>query len=452
MFESQKIQLKPKKDVPEKIPPHQEIYVMPERFLKPERKIKIPSFIWISLGFLFLGLLAIFIVLWQQNLIFQKEKKPLQPLAKKEEGPTKPTFQEEEKEEEVSEIVFPLTSPAQTLEREIRDEKGDLIGSAKLILAAGSLDPPEAKIFLTGSLPGPLEKDHPYYQIVGGIYQVKSREPINFLKPAELILEYREEDLKELGIDELALELASLRDSNWQIEKSEVNLQEKTLKLVLEKPTSYSYALVVARDKIKREEKETLIVKTTLPSSWDSDRDGLTDEEEALFKTRRDLADTDGDSYPDGLEIVSLYNPLFGPEDRLALSGLVNSYTNSQYNYSLFYPSPWSVKPTDEEEREVIFTSATGEFVEVIVQENPQQLSASEWYLEVFPDLDPTELRRTKINNLYQAVWSPDGQSLYLAWQDKIYGLIYNSGLREDLNFKATFAMMIKSFRVLSGD
>ena len=51
----------------------------------------------------------------------------------------------------------------------------------------------------------------------------------------------------------------------------------------------------------------------TDPNNPDTDADGLTDREEAeTYKTNPILADTDGDSYADGSEVQSGYNPL-GP-------------------------------------------------------------------------------------------------------------------------------------------
>jgi hypothetical protein len=45
------------------------------------------------------------------------------------------------------------------------------------------------------------------------------------------------------------------------------------------------------------------------PKALDSDKDGLTDNEEDFFTTDPGVADTDGDSFDDGREIFYLYNP-----------------------------------------------------------------------------------------------------------------------------------------------
>lgn len=53
----------------------------------------------------------------------------------------------------------------------------------------------------------------------------------------------------------------------------------------------------------------------------DSDQDGLTNDEEALYGTNPQLQDTDGDGYSDGAEVRSGYNPLKrAPGDKIVAS------------------------------------------------------------------------------------------------------------------------------------
>src|SRR3989338_2172730 len=97
----------------------------------------------------------------------------------------------------------------------------------------------------------------------------------------------------------------------------------------------------------------------------DSDGDQLTDIEENVYQTNSTLADTDGDGYTDATEILNFYDPL-DPEGRLVNSGLTELYTNPSYNYSVVYPEAWVVRSLTANNTEAIFTSNTGEFVEVI--------------------------------------------------------------------------------------
>lgn len=58
----------------------------------------------------------------------------------------------------------------------------------------------------------------------------------------------------------------------------------------------------------------------------DSDKDGLSDTEEALYGTAVDVADTDGDGYSDGVEVKSGYDPLRpAPGDKLTVENTAAS-------------------------------------------------------------------------------------------------------------------------------
>ncbi|MDO8599266.1 MAG: hypothetical protein Q7S02_04105 [bacterium] len=94
----------------------------------------------------------------------------------------------------------------------------------------------------------------------------------------------------------------------------------------------------------------------------DTDRDGLTDAEEILFRTDITLADTDRDGFSDALELTNLYNPSGIAPQRLLDAGLVYEYEHPKQGWKIFVPRAWSIAATDQEQREVVITTqATGE-------------------------------------------------------------------------------------------
>jgi len=203
---------------------------------------------------------------------------------------------------------------------------------------------------------------------------------------------------------------------------------------------------------------EELLATTTpttteeLISVLDTDNDGLTEEEEKLYKTDPLIPDSDGDGYLDGEEVTSLYSPI-SLGGKLDTSGLVNLYTNPVFKYNLFYPANWIAQALDETNTTIIFTSATGEFVEVLVLENPEQLSILKWYEEQISPEENSILEEIKNITVagQEAIEIPnlEGQKIiYFAYQNKVYGLIYNYGNKVELNFKTTFAMMKNSFKL----
>lgn len=68
----------------------------------------------------------------------------------------------------------------------------------------------------------------------------------------------------------------------------------------------------------------------TISSAKDSDKDGLTDIEEIAYGTDPNNIDTDGDSYSDGVEIKSGYDPLKpAPGDKIIKQGKSDANTKS---------------------------------------------------------------------------------------------------------------------------
>jgi len=188
-------------------------------------------------------------------------------------------------------------------------------------------------------------------------------------------------------------------------------------------------------------------------SSVDADNDKLTDVEEDLYGTEKRKPDTDEDGFTDGQELVNLYNPKAAGGSLLETSGLVNKYTNPLFNYEILHPSAWLARPTDQSLREVIFQSATGEYVEVLVEDNTEKLDLVQWYLTQSPAADLNQLTRETTKQGYDALVSPDKLTSYLADKnnlDKVYVITYNIGNKTLVNFLTTFAMMKNSFKIIA--
>lgn len=189
-----------------------------------------------------------------------------------------------------------------------------------------------------------------------------------------------------------------------------------------------------------------------LSSTIDTDGDGLTDKEEEVLSTEPQKPDTDEDGYIDGLEVFNLYNPRGFAPVRIEDSGLVNRYKNSTYGYSILYPVKWLARALDEQNKEVIFTSDTGEFIEIIASDNPERLPLFEWYRTQAPDIDINQIETVanKSGDL-TGIKSPDGLTVYFARDNLIYIINYNIGTKTELNFKSIFEMMYRSFTLEAG-
>lgn len=190
-----------------------------------------------------------------------------------------------------------------------------------------------------------------------------------------------------------------------------------------------------------------LNVNAPLPSSKDSDRDGLTDKEEEVFGTEINKPDSDNDSYSDGVEISAGYDPL--GSGRLVGSTSVLIYTNQSYHYSLLYPQGWLAQATASNNKEVLFTADTAEFVEALVTDNPSSLTVEEWFLTQFPDLTVQDLTTITTWENQAGILSLEGNTVYLGTDDYIYLISYNTGTRTEANFRKTFEMIYHSFELV---
>lgn len=406
-----------------------EIHTMPEKFLKVEERKKGPILFIIG------GVIIIFFLVLGVIFIFVKggHKKKIV-------SPPPAENQNVSLTNQNANLNRPLVSSKKIVTAKFSNNKGEVISSIKLFFPEGALKK-EEDIKLT---PKMIEDNDLRFSIVGGSYSLYPEE-IEITKPVVLTFIYRHDLVKKDYEDKLVI--VGYKNGFWEKIGGRVSPSENSIMIVLDKLSYHIYGLAIPRELV--EKKPSSFIKIGLPSSFDQDKDGLTDEEESIYQTKKNDPDTDRDSYPDGLEIVNLYSPLSGPGVRLSVSGLINTYTNPIYHYSVFYPSTFLAKALpNTENRQVIFTSPTGEFIEIIVQDNPRRLSALDWYLEQLSSSDASKITKVKVNDL-EGVWAIDGQTIYLSRGDKIYGLTYNFGGKKTLSFKSTFEMMIKSFRLV---
>ncbi len=187
-----------------------------------------------------------------------------------------------------------------------------------------------------------------------------------------------------------------------------------------------------------------------LISGLDTDTDGLTDIEENLYATNSALVDTDEDGYSDASELVNLYDPA-QVATLLADAETVTQYINTEFNYSILYPTEWTVRALTEEKEQVIFNSETTEFIQILVLENPLGLSARNWYLSYNEDIDADTLEEIVLNNIV-GIQTGAGRYTYLGVGSSIYSIIYNVGTTNQLNYQATYDMMLNSWELITID
>ena len=184
-----------------------------------------------------------------------------------------------------------------------------------------------------------------------------------------------------------------------------------------------------------------------LSPSKDTDEDGLTDSEEAVYQTNVNVKDTDGDSYYDGAEVAAGFDPAKGSGAKLADSTAMKTYSNSSAGYSASYPAGWAAGATGEGGSDVMFTSTTGEFIQISVQENAARQPVLDWYLAQSPAIDQTKVSTLVVNGR-SAVLSPDNLNVYIGDGNRIIVLTYNPGTKTQISFGKTFQYMYQHLTI----
>lgn len=181
--------------------------------------------------------------------------------------------------------------------------------------------------------------------------------------------------------------------------------------------------------------------------SVDSDLDSLTDSEEReIYGSDPMRPDDDSDGFVDGHEVFHLYNPAARAPVALADSGLVSIHENVTFGYRVYYPRVWASDSVDADGQDTLFTSATGELMEILVHPNEDELQLAEWYAQRTPAVTADRVRSISTKRGLVALLSPDSLSMYIARGQLVYELRYDIGVRVDANFMRTFVMMQNSF------
>lgn len=174
----------------------------------------------------------------------------------------------------------------------------------------------------------------------------------------------------------------------------------------------------------------------------DSDKDGLSDDEEFVLGTKYSESDSDSDSFNDFTEVMNLYNPTgSGP-----ISDNVNitKYENKTFSYFILYPKSFG-KSVLTDESSLVLSIDDNAFFQVLVEKNTNNFSIKDWYADRFFTLIPDA--NVISNNVWDGVYDSEGLTLYLTDKQRknVYTILYNT-TNNQKTYINIFNMMIKSF------
>lgn len=187
---------------------------------------------------------------------------------------------------------------------------------------------------------------------------------------------------------------------------------------------------------------------TMLGDSKDSDSDSLSDIAEELFTTDPMLPDTDSDKYTDSSEIFHLYNPKGKEPMKLIDSGLVSMYTNPMFGYKLYYPKSWAVGSVDSGYKDVLFSTFTGENIEVRVFGKQPNESFLDWFAKNGSKENYGDY--VNIQSIFnQSGFGRKDNLVYFFPTDQyIFAIVYHPGTSSVANYRIVSQLFAQSFQL----
>jgi len=185
------------------------------------------------------------------------------------------------------------------------------------------------------------------------------------------------------------------------------------------------------------------------PAGLDTDSDGLSDVEEALYGTNSRKPDTDGDGFLDGNEVFHLYNPNGRAPGKLIEAGLVKEVKGS-VGWTMLIPTSWTLKLTNEDGSQAVIETGHPETFTVAVKDNPQSLPIVQWYMADHPDVQESQILQYRSKKGYEGIIGPDLLTTYIPWGNKVFVFTYGLNGQPFINYRTTYSMMLNSL-VLTG-
>ena len=185
------------------------------------------------------------------------------------------------------------------------------------------------------------------------------------------------------------------------------------------------------------------------PAGLDTDSDGLTDLEEALFGADPRNPDTDGDGFLDGNEVFNLYSPTGRAPAKLAGGGTVKD-VDGAIGWSMMVPKDWELSVDKTDGTLATVTTGHGETFLISIEENPNKMPIVDWFLSKNPGADKTRIMVFKSKGGYEGIIGPDLLTTFIPWGDMVFVFKYDMDKQPFINYRTVYSMMLNSL-VLKG-
>jgi len=185
-----------------------------------------------------------------------------------------------------------------------------------------------------------------------------------------------------------------------------------------------------------------------LAESADLDGDKVSDLAEDLYATDPGVSDTDKDKYTDGHELYYLYNPNGIEPQKLIDSGFVRNFTNPSFGYETYYPTNWALGTVDTVGRQILFSTLTGENIEVRTFDLPFGQTLSDWFVINAPKEEWGEYEDIQSRFGANAKMRKDGLVYLFYDATHVFALVYHATDSNVINYKIVLQVMARSFKI----
>ncbi len=248
-----------------------------------------------------------------------------------------------------------------------------------------------------------------------------------------------------------------IRDTGEELPAPQVVEPEQTT-IVVEEPPSLPPETTTAPPALQEppqaiqqeepvEEESPLIPESEAVLAVDTDEDGLTDPEETIFGTHAVIADSDGDSFPDGSEVQNGYDPSIAVSRLDASSRFTVAELGDQWRTRL--PVGWSVVPDEIQFGDLVIETASDNLIMVRPSQKPISLSLNDWLAVNRPDIAGAQVANPQIEaftswNGYEGIRTTDGKHMVLTTGTRVMLLELTSGGSGSIDYPNVFNVIVQ--------
>jgi len=174
----------------------------------------------------------------------------------------------------------------------------------------------------------------------------------------------------------------------------------------------------------------------------DTDNDGLTDPEEAVFATSIVLSDSDGDTFSDGSEVQNGYDPFVvgaqldaSPRFRTAAIGTA---------WLAFLPVDWNVVLDPQNPGDYVIETASQNEILAHLDQKPSTMAFVDWLAINEPDIVRSTLVSFTTAGGHEGWMSANGRTAWITNGTRILVLSYMSGGSGSIDYPHIFDLIAK--------